>query len=110
VDVEAAMVGGFLHDCGRMNDGGGRQHALDSAEIARRLLKECFPHRDSGRICEAMRRHADGDVTDDPLTGAVWDADRLTLARLGYEVREELLSTPAGNRMARQRRGNQDSR
>lgn len=110
VDVEAAMVAGFLHDCGRVNDGGGWQHALDSAKLARPLLAACFPHLDAGRICEAIERHADGDVTGDSLMGAVWDADRLTLVRLGDEVREERLSTPAGKRLARQRRGNQDPR
>jgi uncharacterized protein len=100
-DVEAAMVAGFLHDCGRMNDGGGRQHALGSVELARPILVACFPHLDASRICKAIAEHADGKVTDDPLIGAVWDADRLTLRRLGYEIREELLSTAAGKRMVR---------
>jgi putative nucleotidyltransferase with HDIG domain len=101
-DVETAMVGGFLHDCGRMNDGGGNQHATDSAELAEPVLKERFPHLDAKRVLEAIRRHADGLTTNDPIAGAVWDADRLTLTRLGRPVREDLLSTEAGKRMARE--------
>ena len=101
-EVEAAMVAGFLHDCGRMNDGGGNRHAHDSERLARPILQKLFPHLDADRICEAIRRHADGQVTDDPIAGAAWDADRLTLERLGYQVREDLLSTSAGKRLARE--------
>ncbi|HUT57746.1 MAG TPA: HD domain-containing protein [Phycisphaerae bacterium] len=103
-DVEAAMVAGFLHDCARTDDGVGTRHARDSAKLARPVLKECFPHLDAERICCAIERHADGKVTEDPLAGALWDADRLTLPRLGYEVCVELMSTEAGRRMASRQR------
>jgi uncharacterized protein len=103
-DVEAAMVAGFLHDCGRVDDSVGSDHARDSARLARALLKERFPHLDAERICEAIRHHADGLLTGDPLAGAVWDADRLTLGRAGIALREELLSTRPGRRLARRRR------
>ena len=99
-DVEAAMVAGFLHDCGRKDDGGGNRHAIDSARLARPILEECFPHLDLGGIYLAIATHADGLVTDEPVAGALWDADRLTLTRLGAKVREELLSTEAGKRLA----------
>ena len=102
-DVESAVVAGFLHDCGRVHDGGGNQHAVDSAELARPLLTKHYPQLDADRICEAIARHADGLVTDDPLAGALWDADRLTLTRLGYRVSEELLSTAAGKQRAKAR-------
>lgn len=104
-DVEAAMVAGFLHDCGRVDDGGGNRHAHDSATIARRLLPRTFAHLPIGRICEAIARHADGQITDDPLAGALWDADRLTLTRLGRDVREDLLSTEPGRRLLARRQG-----
>lgn len=54
LDVESAMIAGFLHDCGRMNDDGGNAHAFDSAMLARRLLRECFPDLDAERICRAI--------------------------------------------------------
>lgn len=101
VDVESAMVAGFLHDCGRVDDGGGNRHAHDSARLAQAIIQKHFPHLDADRLCDAIRCHADGKVTDDPIAGAVWDADRLTLERLGYGVREDMLSTPEGRRLAR---------
>lgn len=99
-DVEAAVVAGFLHDCGRTDDGGGNWHALDSARIARPILENSFPHLDADRICDAIASHADGEVTADPLAGALWDADRLTLVRLGRRIDPNLLSTAAGRRLA----------
>ena len=99
-DVESAMVAGFLHDCERKDDGGGNRHAHDSARAARAILRKHFPHLDTDTICEAIRRHADGEVTDDPIAGALWDADRLTLERLGYRVRRDLLSTAVARRLA----------
>lgn len=103
VDIESAMVAGLLHDCGRVNDGGGNTHAIDSATVARPVLLERFPHLDADRICDAIARHADGQVSDDPLAGALWDADRLTLIRLGCRILEDLLSTSPGKRLARER-------
>ena len=78
-DAETAMVAGFLHDCARVNDGGGNPHALDSARIARTLVKELWPHLDADKICHAIAAHANGMISNDPIVGAVWDADRLTL-------------------------------
>jgi len=99
-DIEAAMVAGFLHDCGRVNDNGGNRHAVDSAVLARPLVMELWPRLDSDKVCYAIAAHADGMTTDDPLVGAVWDADRLTLIRLGYGIRQDLLSTEAGKCLA----------
>ena len=42
----------------------------------------------------ALRGHDHGEISDDPTIGACWDADRLTLPRLGIKVDHELLSTP----------------
>jgi len=98
-DVESAMVGGFLHDCGRMDDQSGSQHAIDSAQLARLVLDECFPHLDAESICDAIARHADGEITDDPVAGAIWDADRLLLGRLGFIVQETFFSTLAAKKI-----------
>lgn len=100
-DVEAAVVGGFLHDCARVNDGGGNQHAIDSAALAQPVLAACFPHLPGDRICRAILLHADGQVTADPLEGAIWDADRLTLGRAGIALHTRYFSTATGKSMAR---------
>ena len=106
LDVEAAMVGGYLHDCGREDDAAGNSHAIVSARLAREIMAAAFAHLDAGRICRAIERHADGLVTPDPLEGAIWDADRLTLPRAGHVVKLELLSTSAGRLLAGQARQN----
>lgn len=102
-DVETAMVAGFLHDCARVDDGGGNWHAIASAELARPLLEQCFPRLDAEKICYAIAAHADGGTTTDPLVGALWDADRLTLIRLMRPVSLSLLSTAAGRSLAVER-------
>ncbi|MEI7836062.1 MAG: HD domain-containing protein [Planctomycetota bacterium] len=99
-DAEPAMVAGLLHDCARVDDGGGNRHAIDSAQAAEAILREKFPHLDAPRICDAIARHADGQTTDDPLAGALWDADRLTLVRLSRTIRLDLLSTDPAKAMA----------
>ncbi|HPB62000.1 MAG TPA: HD domain-containing protein [Rectinema sp.] len=95
---KAAMIAGFLHDIGRKNDFGGRQHAVDSAIIARPLITSIWPEVDIEKICYAIEHHADGLTTDDPLIGAIWDADRITLSRLGRKINTSLLSTEAAKK------------
>jgi hypothetical protein len=43
-----------------------------------------------------MHHHTDGHITDDPLVGACWDADRLDLPRVGIAPDPRYLSTQAG--------------
>jgi HD superfamily phosphodiesterase len=100
-DVEPAMVAGFLHDCERRHDGGGNEHALDSAATARRLVPRLFAHLDAAAIARAVKLHADGLTTRDHPDAALWDADRLTLVRLGYRVDSRLLSTRCARRLAK---------
>ena len=102
-DVEAAVVMGFLHDCARTDDKAGDGHAHDSSVLARCLLGRFYPHLDADRICHAIARHADGEVTDDGLAACLWDADRLELKRIGREIDLDLLSTEVARRLARAR-------
>ena len=99
-NVESAVVAGFLHDCARTDDGGGKRHAYDSAVLAKRVLAQFYPHLDSARICKCIELHTDGKITTDRLLGSVWDADRLDLSRLGYKIIPELLSTDTARRLA----------
>lgn len=102
-DPAPAMLAGLLHDAARVDDGPGNAHALASAELARKILPEQFPEMPAEPIAAAIAAHADGLVTDDPLAGALWDADRLTIGRAGFRLNVELFSTEPGRRMARQR-------
>ena len=102
-DVESAIVMGFLHDCARRNDKNDIDHARDSEVLARGLIERFYSHLDVDRICEAIAGHADGDVTSDPFTGCLWDADRLELKRIGRTIDLDLLSTKVAKRLARRR-------
>ncbi len=102
-DVESAVVMGFLHDCARSNDGNDTEHGHESAFLARGLIERFYPHLDVDRICEAIAGHADGEVTIDPLTACLWDADRLELKRIGRTIDLDLLSTKVARRLARRR-------
>ncbi len=101
--VEAAVVMGFLHDCARKNDGNDLEHAHDSAVLARELTERFYPHLDVDRICDAIEGHAGGEVTTDPLSACLWDADRLELKRIGRTIDLDLLSTKVAKRLARRR-------
>ena len=47
---------------------------------------------------EACRAHTGGGVTADATIGVCWDADRLTLGRVGITPKARYFSTDAGRR------------
>jgi HD superfamily phosphohydrolase YqeK len=96
--LEDSIIGGFLHDCAREDNHGGNEHAQESAKLARDIIINHWPDVDVERICDAIYYHADGLVTKDPIGGCIWDADRISLARLGISPKNELLSTPIAKR------------
>jgi uncharacterized protein len=100
-DWPQAMVGGFLHDCARKDDGGGQEHAVESAKVAKVALARHYPNMDAERLLYAINHHAGGLTTKDPLIGAIWDSDRLDLVRLGAEIDPRLLSTRYARRLVR---------
>jgi uncharacterized protein len=100
-DWMQAMVGGFLHDCARKDDGGGQEHAFESARVAKVVLGRHYSNMDVQRLLYAISHHAGGSTTQDPLIGSIWDADRLDLVRLGAEIDQGLLSTVHARRLVR---------
>jgi len=101
VCIKSAVVGGYLHDCARHDDGDGNTHAHKSAKIAYKLLKKYYPDIDVNKVCHAIYYHADGLTSNDRLIGSIWDADRITLTRLGITTQRELLSTEIAKRFCR---------
>ena len=98
VCVKEAVIGGFLHDCARKDDRGGRTHAHESGDLALDIMLEHWPDVDLDKIYSAIYNHADGLTTDDHLTGCIWDADRIALTRLGITPDPKLLSTNVAKR------------
>jgi len=96
--LKPTVIGGYLHDWARHDDYGGNEHAHKSAELAKRIIKKNWPNIDSEKIIKAIYFHADGLVSNDPLIGSIWDADRITLTRLGIMPDPKLLSTKIAKR------------
>lgn len=97
-DHELVFLFGLLHDTRRQNEGRDYEHGPRAAGFTRDLHQTGVLKLDGGRLellCDALERHAFGEISDDPTIGACWDADRLHLPRVGFEVNPSLLSTTA---------------
>ena len=90
-----------FHDARRLSDGRDPDHgrrvakAFAEGEIRMGGLKD-GPGK--ALLLEALARHADGEVTDDPTIGVCWDADRLDLGRCGITPDPAYLSTEAAKK------------
>jgi HD superfamily phosphodiesterase len=98
--ADPAVVFAFalLHDAMRRDDGRDPLHGPRAAALAKDL------HRDGALrladhqlsvLCSALAAHADGTTTGDPTTAVCWDADRLTLGRVGIRPDARFLSSAA---------------
>lgn len=98
VSAHVAVLFAILHDCRRENDGHDPGHGPRAADLAATLGHEALgvsPAELAG-LAHALRLHDRGQVTDDPLVGVCWDADRLDLIRVGIRPDPRLLCTTAG--------------
>ncbi len=97
-DPHTVLLFAILHDCRRENDGHDPEHGPRAAALA-----ESIGHEPLGltpemlaTLAHAMRHHDRGQVSDDPLVGTCWDADRLHLPRVGITPDPRLMSTASG--------------
>lgn len=95
------MVAGFLHDSERRDDGADFHHGERSAATARLLVPRLFPHLDSAATARAIELHSSRVTTKDFPDAALWDADRLTLVRLGYRIDARRLSTSCAKQLVK---------
>ncbi|MCY7304047.1 MAG: hypothetical protein LH654_13655 [Thermoleophilia bacterium] len=96
-DAELVLLFALLHDTQRFNESRDPEHGLRAALFAQELRAEGVLALDDERLdvlADACTRHDQGFVSDDPTTGACWDADRLNLWRVGITPEARLLSTP----------------
>jgi len=101
-DAIVVVLFAVLHDARRIGDDDDPQHGVRGAALARSL--------DLGRfgltapqvalVETACRDHTGGTLSDDPTIGTCWDADRLTLWRVGIEPAVVYMSTAAGKKAA----------
>jgi uncharacterized protein len=95
-DGELVLLFALLHDTQRFNESRDPEHGLRAALFAQELRAEGVLTLDDARLgvlVDACTRHDKGYVSDDPTTGACWDADRLNLWRVGIRPEARLLST-----------------
>lgn len=98
VSAHVVLLFAVLHDCRRENDGHDPGHGPRAAALAEQVGYEALGLSPAllAVLAHAMRHHDRGQVTDDPLVGACWDADRLDLPRVGITPDPRLLSTATG--------------
>ena len=92
----------YFHDCMRENEQIDPGHGLRGAEFAE-------AHRDSIRLdelqfhqlFEACKHHTDGKPTTCETISSCWDADRLDIGRVGFEVDPYYLASEEAKRIAR---------
>ncbi len=86
-DTAVAVAFALLHDCRRENEWRDPQHGPRAADVAREINGRFFdfaPVR-LATLCEAIRWHDAGWVSDDLTTSCCWSADRIELRRVGIE-------------------------
>jgi uncharacterized protein len=91
-----------LHDTQRYHDGHDPDHGRRAAALATSLRGKLFEVTEGqlALLVEALAKHADGLVSEDPSVGGCWDADRLDLPRCGIRIDPAMLSTEAAKRRA----------
>ena len=95
VSAHVVLLFAILHDCRRENDAHDPGHGPRAAALAAQIGHEPLGLAvdELATLGHAMLHHTDGLVSDDPLIGACWDADRLDLPRVGITPDPRLLST-----------------
>jgi len=97
-DPHAVLLFAILHDSRRENDNHDPEHGPRAGALAEAIGHEPLGI-DAGTLAtlvHAMRLHDRGQVSDNPLVGTCWDADRLDLPRVGITPKPVLMSTVSG--------------
>jgi uncharacterized protein len=98
VNPYVAVLFAMFHDLERWDDGIDPGHGPRAASLVESIgaasLELAPPAFEN--LVAACRAHSKGLVSDDATIGACWDADRLTLWRVGGVPEARFLSTEAG--------------
>jgi len=98
-DLLTVLLFAITHDACRVSDDDDPEHGHRAASSLDMLLGDVAGDLAPWRrqlLAEACRYHADGYTSDDPTTGACWDADRLCLWRGETEPVPSMMSTGPG--------------
>jgi uncharacterized protein len=94
-DLVVARLFAAFHDVCRVNEHFDPGHGARGAALAATLRGQLFDLPDDAfaLLQEACRHHTAGRVSDNPVIGACWDADRLDLWRVGSIIEARFMST-----------------
>jgi uncharacterized protein len=103
VDPRLATIFGLVHDCCRENDASDPDHGFRAAKLVEStpLFTNLLGHEGAALLAKACALHNEPERHGDPRIGVCLDADRLSLGRVGTEVKEEYLSTVSASRLVR---------
>jgi len=101
-DEIVVLLFAVLHDARRIGDDHDPPHGGRGAALVRSLgLRQFGLGETQLALAEtACRDHTGGGLSADPTIGTCWDADRLTLRRVGIEPAARYMSTPTGRAAA----------
>jgi uncharacterized protein len=105
-DPIVVILFAVLHDAQRIGDDHDPQHGARGAALAGSVdLAQFGVTAEQLALLEAAcRDHTGGALSDDPTIGTCWDADRLTLWRVGIEPTAPYMSTMSGREAAESHR------
>ena len=95
-DPAVAFIFGAMHDTQRVNDHDDPDHGYRAAELARLIRNTDLGFLSDSQMAKleyGLEFHDTGQTSNDPTIGAMWDADRVTLWRVGVEPSAEFMST-----------------
>ena len=101
-DATVVLLFAVLHDAQRVGDDHDPGHGARGAALARSLDlgRLGYTAEQLALVEAACRDHTGGGVSADPTIGACWDADRLTLWRVGITPAARYMSTVSGKEAA----------
>jgi uncharacterized protein len=94
-DSDVVFLFAALHDSQRRSEGSDPKHGERAATVAADMRAKGIITISNPRwrlLRQALIEHDRGLVSDDPTIATCWDADRLSLPRVGIRVRADLLS------------------
>ena len=102
-DKTIVQLFALFHDCMRWNDSVDPGHGLRGAEYAAKIKNEFIniSPDDFDKFYYACEWHTDKRTTNDITVAACWDADRLDIGRVGYELDSWFMNSKPAQEIAK---------
>jgi uncharacterized protein len=94
-DLELTFLFALFHDSQREDEFDDPEHGARAAALLETFIARGDLPGSTVKLLPILIEHDQGDVSEDPLSAACWDADRLTLWRVGIIPDPKYISTAA---------------